>query len=253
MNPNGICFIYGLVDPREPETIRYVGKTTDLEKRWLAHITKSKYLKCHRSSWIVSLIRQGIVPIMRIIMLCQLKDWQHVERKIISKFKSQKLTNGNEGGVGGGTPAPWVIEKIRNYRRLNAQSISQKLSEAFKKKWADPAYRERMSIAHKGKKQSPELIEKRIRPIRGRIQSESEKRNRSAALIKQRGVKVINLNTGNIFDSLADAAQSMGKPRIFGVKLSKALRKDGLFCGCLWSKYEGWPKYKQEKGLIIKP
>lgn len=232
-----LCFIYALVDPREPNVVRYIGKTTAPENRWNAHVRNSKYLKCHRSSWIVSLLKNGVKPLMRIVAICSEEVWQDFEKAIVSKYKSDKLTNGNEGGVGGGTPEPWVIEKIRNSRRKIAPIISAKMSEAFKRKWQDPDYRERVSASHRGKKQSPEVIEKRIRPMRGRIHSEVEKQNRSKALVKQRGIKVRNVQTSELFPSLADAVMSIGLPRSRSSELGGALRgKSHFFKGYTWEK-----------------
>lgn len=227
MSTERLCFIYALFDPREPDVVRYIGKTMHPETRLNAHIRNSKYLKCHRSSWIVSLLRDGIQPTMRIVSICPESVWQEFERVTVAKYKSENLTNGNEGGIGGGTPEPWVIEKISKSRKAIAPRIAEKLSVSIKKKWQDPEYRERLCAAHRGKKQSPEVIEKRIMPMRGRVHSEQEKKNRRAAIIGIIGIKVKNLDTGEVFDSLASAARSTGNKSTSYPKLVRALKNTG--------------------------
>lgn len=239
MNSERLCFIYALFDPREPDVVRYIGKTMHPESRWNAHVRNSKYLKCHRSSWIVSLLRAGVKPVMRIVAICPEDVWQDFERAIVSKYKSDRLTNGNEGGVGGGTPEAWVREKIGRSRKAIAPSISGRMSVAFKKKWQDPEYRERVSAAHRGKKQSPEVIEKRIRPMRGRVHSEQEKQNRRAAIIGRIGSKVQNLDTEEVFDSFASAVRSVGLTAKDYARLSRAFSdttKLAVFRGYRWEK-----------------
>ena len=236
MTSEKLCFIYALFDPREPDVVRYIGKTVHPENRWNAHVRNSKNLKCHRSSWIISLLREGVKPLMRIVAICPESVWQEFERAIVSKYKSDKLTNGNEGGVGGGTPEAWVLEKIGRARKAIAPSISANVSAAIKKKWKDPEYRERMSAAHRGKKQTPEVIEKRTKPMRGRVHSEQEKKNRRTAIIGLIGVKIQNLCTGEVFDSMATAMRSVGLPSKSYGRLSMAIAKGRSFSGYMWKR-----------------
>jgi len=236
MNSERICFIYALFDPREPDVVRYIGKTTNPESRWNAHIRNSKHLKCHRSSWIVSLLKNGVKPIMKIIAICSEAVWQEFERATVLKYKSDKLTNGNEGGIGGGTPEPWVREKIARTRKAIAPSISARMSAAFKAKWKEPEYRQHMSLAHTGKKQSAEVIEKRMRPMRGRVHSEKEKRNRRSAIIGLIGVRIKNTDTEEVFDSLADAMRSIGLPAKSYQRLSRAISRKQPLQGYRWER-----------------
>jgi endogenous inhibitor of DNA gyrase (YacG/DUF329 family) len=54
---------------------------------------------------------------------------------------------------------------------IKAEETRRKMSEAAKKRMADPEYREKMSKAHKGKKQSPESIAKTVAANTGQQRS----------------------------------------------------------------------------------
>lgn len=60
---------------------------------------------------------------------------------------------------------------------IKAEETRMKMSEASKKKWEDPEYRQRMSEMHIGKKQSIVTIEKRIAKIKGTTRSQRITKN----------------------------------------------------------------------------
>lgn len=142
--------IYGLVDPRLPQTaenVRYVGQTTAaLELRLRKHIETAKRGDAtHRGYWIQSLLANGLRP--TIIRLAESYDLDPAERWWIAELRRHGtlLANGTSGGSGGHT----LSEEQRTAR-----------SVAMKARWADPEYRQSMADAHKGKTLSESAREK---------------------------------------------------------------------------------------------
>lgn len=93
-------FIYTLSDPVTNE-IRYVGKANDIKKRLNCHMTRSNLIKTsHKNSWIKSLIKKGLKPIIEPIDEVLVSDWEFWEIYWISQFKTwgYSLTNLTNGG-----------------------------------------------------------------------------------------------------------------------------------------------------------
>ncbi len=128
-------FIYILKDPVTGE-IRYVGKTNDPEKRFLNHLSDREIN--HRTNWIKSLLKREVTPAIEIIDEVLDEHWQQWEVAWIEYFREQgcPLLNGTPGGDG-----PPCGENHPNF----------------------------------GKRQSPELVEKRVAPLRGRKMTAEQK------------------------------------------------------------------------------
>ena len=106
---------------------------------------------------------------------------------------------------------PWNFGKHPSKETLKKQSEShignsiseearKKISIANKGKKKPPRsmeHRKKLSLIHKGKKQSKELIEKRISKIRGRKQSDAEKKKRSLTLMGRPNYKLRGKNNPN--------------------------------------------------------
>jgi hypothetical protein len=93
-------FIYTLEDPRT-KTIRYVGKTVDLTKRYIQHIHSAFRYDSYCYRWIKALLLQKQFPIMKVVEIVKIEDWQERERFWIANYPN--LTNITEGGTGGDT------------------------------------------------------------------------------------------------------------------------------------------------------
>ena len=94
-----ITHIYGLIDPRTNE-LRYVGKTTNLNRRIKEHINGCNKDTTHKNCWISELICDGLKPIMCVIDSINTTEWEFWEIHYISYFKSIgcRLTNTKKGG-----------------------------------------------------------------------------------------------------------------------------------------------------------
>lgn len=98
------AYIYVWFDPRDPEHIRYVGKTIDYKDRTRAEIyeAKKKLYKNYRASWIQSLLNINIKPEYKIIEICNIEDYSQKEVYWIKHYRDlgHKLTNMTDGGEG---------------------------------------------------------------------------------------------------------------------------------------------------------
>lgn len=70
MKPYG--WVYVLVDPREPWSIRYVGLTVqDLARRLRDHVRSEETGEdTHRARWVRKLLRAGVRPLIRPVQPC---------------------------------------------------------------------------------------------------------------------------------------------------------------------------------------
>ncbi len=232
-----IAYIYALCDEATPDDIRYVGKTERPDKRIKLHISsaKKRWDRDHRSRWVNSVIQAGRRIIMRIITIVPLDKWQQAERDCIELCSHiHRLTNGNQGGVGGGIPQDWVREKMSRSAIARGEKSSAKQSNSIRALWRNPEYRRMMVKAHTGKKQSAEHIEKRTKHLRGRFQSEAERARRRAAVLSVRGVPVARTDTGEQFDSCSAAARAVGAP--YAASITTALRRGKPWRGIMFTR-----------------
>lgn len=111
-------YIYSLKDP-ETNEIRYVGKTTNINTRLKAHITRSRHNKYHSARWVQSVIKRGLRPIIELVEECTEENWVEREKFWIAYYRERfDLTNLLEGGEGGSTfgrlGKPWSDEQRKN-------------------------------------------------------------------------------------------------------------------------------------------
>lgn len=94
--------IYVLIDPRT-DNIRYVGKTNDIKRRLVKHICESKLsTKSHKKAWINQLLKLNLKPIIEVVDVVSIYEWEFWEQHYISLYKSWgfNLTNLTKGGGG---------------------------------------------------------------------------------------------------------------------------------------------------------
>lgn len=91
-------YIYALYDPREPDKIRYVGKTIDLTKRFYMHLRGCNYEKCKHFplyGWIRQLLSENIKPEFKILETTNPKLAINKEKFWIGYYSSHFLLNQN--------------------------------------------------------------------------------------------------------------------------------------------------------------
>lgn len=103
-NPSQVA-IYVLRDPDTHEP-RYVGKAENPKTRYTQHLGPSSLKgRTHKAKWLAALIRDGKKPILEVLQWVTRRQWSKAERHYIAEFKrlGARLTNGDEGGLGGQT------------------------------------------------------------------------------------------------------------------------------------------------------
>lgn len=95
-------FIYLLKCPISG-TPRYVGKAVNPVKRLAQHLDRAGKRGGHLANWLSSLRRDGLKPVMEILIDVQEDEWQAMECAYIQFYREQgcPLVNGTEGGEGG--------------------------------------------------------------------------------------------------------------------------------------------------------
>lgn len=139
--------IYKLVDPRSPDAVRYVGKTSrELHDRLYRHLREAALgLKAHRFHWIRSLAKDGVTPSIIEIETVSDTDWPEREKYWIARLSADghNLTNNAPGGLGVG--AEW-----------------------WQKFWSDPWRREKQSAALKAYNADPAVRDRKRRQMTAR-------------------------------------------------------------------------------------
>lgn len=116
--------IYILFDPRYPEEVRYVGKTSQLLcQRLAAHLGAKKGTYVVR--WINKIRLEGYIPI-----ICEIEsgidvNWQSREQYWIAWYRKHghPLCNLTDGGDGGLNPSPETREKMSAAKRGKALKL----------------------------------------------------------------------------------------------------------------------------------
>lgn len=140
-----IAYIYGLVDP-ETNKIRYIGKTINPKYRLSGHINESLKTRTHKCSWIRNLLKRNLKPILKIIEICSLENFEEREAYHISLYGFNELTNSDERGQGNKSRRRELIE---NAKYKNKKVYQYRLSGEFIKEYK--SVREasrRLSISH---------------------------------------------------------------------------------------------------------
>jgi hypothetical protein len=135
-----IIYIYSLKDP-ETNEIRYIGKTTNINTRLKAHITRSRHNKYHSARWVQSVLKRGFRPIIELVEECTEENWVEREKYWIAYYRELfDLTNILEGGDGGSTfgrlGKPWSDEQRKNNRKARL-GVSVNHTEEGKKNRAE--------------------------------------------------------------------------------------------------------------------
>lgn len=129
-------FIYSLSS--STGEIRYIGKTSYLKQRLYKHIKDCSIKRSHKDSWIKSLLYKNEKPIIEVIDIVPLNEWEFWEQYWISQFKAWgfKLTNSTIGGEGGSgyKHTDEAKEKMRQNRlgKTTSEETKQKQSIATK-------------------------------------------------------------------------------------------------------------------------
>jgi group I intron endonuclease len=176
--------IYGLADPIEPRRIRYVGQTRKaLCERLKAHRRDKK--KSHKRNWIIALKRDGRLPIIIPLEICESDQANERERYHIAKCRAEGhlLLNHTDGGDGmrNWSPSEETRRRMSEAGKGKRHNLSQEgrraISEYMRNRVVSDETRRRISKAKKGKKLPPGTGDKMSKARTGRTLSEEHKDN----------------------------------------------------------------------------
>lgn len=166
--PMKTALVYTLTDPRNNE-VRYVGVTIQkLQARLRGHLRYKG--KDHRTAWVQSLLREGVIPVIDQIDVVPIEDRGEAEQRWIAIYRERgaDLTNGTDGGLGclgykhtdearskmsqdrKGRPSP---NKGKSMPAEQRELLRQATLRQYEQ---DPQKREKVSQTHKGKTISAE-------------------------------------------------------------------------------------------------
>lgn len=133
--------IYILLDPITFD-VRYVGKTNSAKRRLYSHIKECKSIRIsYKINWIKSLLSKGERPIISIIDVVPISEWQYWEKYWIEQFKQWgfNLTNQTEGGDGGQGYKHTDLAKNKMRKSKLGKPLSEehkiKISKSVKEDW----------------------------------------------------------------------------------------------------------------------
>ena len=227
MNKSRTWEIYTLSDPRTNQ-VRYVGVTFRKKARYREHLSRAiTGGKTYRDCWIRSLIADGVRPSYQVIECGTGDGWQEAERRWIAHYKPlTKLTNLTEGGDGapGYVPTPELRQKWSEMRagvpyapgRIPAMKGKKQTPEAIEKirnasdgrKMPD-SMKQKLSAARKQNPISPEQQTRMIEASNATKQTD-EYRQRAIASHAHQSKPILCIETGEIFPSIRAAARAIG-------------------------------------------
>lgn len=145
-------FVYGLVDSREPEEIRYIGITNDPRRRLSHHLSSVLDNSTHKARWVAKTVRDGgeilMMPLARGLGIGDAKLVECAE--IASRQNLTNLTIGGDGISG----------------CIFSQESRAKMSRARKLRKTSDETRSKMSASHAGKKKGAEHVAKCAATVR---------------------------------------------------------------------------------------
>jgi NUMOD3 motif len=161
--------VYGLFDPREPQSIRYVGFSSDMDARLYGHVYEAEHSpdNTHKLNWIRTLLGSGVRPGWRELDTANSKkEAGQKEKDIIRLLRAlgADLTNSTDGGDGTALWTPKMRLKrselsARYWRDAANRDKQRRAMEAFWKTPEGQATREKTRIGnqkHVGQKRTAE-------------------------------------------------------------------------------------------------
>jgi hypothetical protein len=161
--PRGAAFtcIYALLEPEHPRIPRYVGKSNQPSARLCDHLRR--YGRNPRKhSWVSRLQEQGLRPVLFILEVCRIAEWEERERWWIRNLREvgYDLLNLTDGGDCG--PVTGISPETR------AKMVASRLARGWKH---TPESIEKMRESRAGKRPTPEAVARRAAGLRGKPKS----------------------------------------------------------------------------------
>lgn len=231
--------IYTLVDPRDNQ-VRYIGKTNNLKQRLASHIYRSKSgFNSPIHCWIRKLLDLNLKPSILVQEICNQDNWEEREKYWIHHYreKYENITNVSDGGI---TPLKnpdyqKIVHSKKTFKEVHQYDLNGKYIQSFKNARQASKFlnkrRNGIEACLKGKgvsslgffwsytkvdyieipkkKISSTVFKKGIIP-KNKGKKTSEEIKQKLSLKKKR--KVVHIETGEIYNSLMEAAEKNNIP-----------------------------------------
>lgn len=178
--------IYFLSDPRSPRVIRYVGQTRfELALRLRRHVSDARAGNhLPRNKWIRSLLRIGLSPHITLLAFADRKRAADVLEEFHIKANWGNLLNVAQRacGVARHTASTRKKMSIAAKKKRLSQRHRNNISLGLKRQWADPEIHKRRCDGLTGRRFTLAVRKKLSAKAKGRVISESQRRDISAGL-----------------------------------------------------------------------
>ena len=209
-NMNETVFIYSLKDPITYQ-IKYIGKTIDINRRYKEHIQTHRNRKSKKNSWVISLIKNGLEPIMEILEECNLDNWEERETFWISYYKDLGFNLKNIQHGGGRTE--YVFTETARQNMSDAQKLRW-TRNMRNKKGNYVLSKEERNKRSKNAKENPNIMNN-LKKGSQSCKVEVLQLSKDKKFIKKweslsDASRALNINIGNISKCLKGKTQSCG-------------------------------------------
>lgn len=134
-----MIYIYTLSHPITNE-VRYVGKTINIKRRYKQHLYDKR--PSHKASWVQLLRKNNLKPILIIIEVCDITNWEEREIYWISQYDN--LTNHKLGGNGGSDYIRTTSDETR--KKISEAHLGRTLSSEHKEKIKKNSIKRKINI-----------------------------------------------------------------------------------------------------------
>ncbi len=171
-------FIYALYDSFDRGIPKYVGQTKTPAFRFNNHVKHSRFAKTKKSQWVLDVQSRGGYIEIALLACCKSRqEANEVETAYISKYRQKGYTLVNSTNGGSGT-------KGYVFTKEHRANISKALMGSARHTTPHTLLsRQRMSIAHQGKKVSYETRVKMSQAHSGKKRTEEQKQNMREAWV----------------------------------------------------------------------
>ena len=185
----------GIYKITSPNGKIYIGRTKCIDTRWSAY----ERLDCKSQPKLYrSLLKHGVSNhVFEYIEECGEEDLKRRER-YWQEFYNVISRNGLN----------CILEEIDGMPCVVSEETRRKLGDAARGKTQRKEVVLQRAISNTGKKRTLEQKERMSRAGKGKIMSETHKRN--IFLSHRKRTEVINTNTGQVYDSMKNAAKDIG-------------------------------------------
>lgn len=235
--------IYGLFCPLAG-AIRYVGKSSEVHKRFKAHLYSANPSgKTHRQRWVAQVLAAGLKPSLVILEEVDASDWQEAERRWITQGLAQgwPLTNLSAGGDGA-SPLDESARAMKK-KQMSSPEARANMSAAAKARWADSEKRSVALAAAQNEERRMRQSEQARKRATPEYRAMMSARSKAAWADKEKRGRIMGGITEETRRAVSDAARRMWEDGEKREKMLANLHHGSQVMADLWSS----PEYREKQ------